>query len=226
MITIETTDATIFTGALIGDEHTLRDWGAVITNSDVIVMPEPNTVLLEVPGRSGRLDLSEVLTGDISYGNREIKLELAAQTNRDRWVETCLHIFNKYHGQVVQVTFDEDPGHYYVGRASILEPQRLSTAGQLTLTIDAEPFRYEQDLYEVTFTGDTTAVSGTVENLRMPVCPTVTVPVACQLFHDDRVYELEAGTWDVPGLVLHPYENRISATGTTSITFTFRRGCL
>ena len=52
----------IFTGALIGDEHTLRDWGAIITNSDVIGMPEPNTVLLEVPGRSGRLDLSEVLT--------------------------------------------------------------------------------------------------------------------------------------------------------------------
>ena len=49
----------IFTGALIGDEHTLRDWGAIITNSDVIGMPEPNTVLLEVPGRSGRLDLSE-----------------------------------------------------------------------------------------------------------------------------------------------------------------------
>ena len=36
-------------------------------------------VLLEVPGRSGRLDLSEVLTGDVTYSNREIKLELAAQ---------------------------------------------------------------------------------------------------------------------------------------------------
>ena len=28
----------IFTGALIGDEYTLRDWGAIITNSDVIGM--------------------------------------------------------------------------------------------------------------------------------------------------------------------------------------------
>ena len=104
----------IFTGAMIGDEHTLRDWGAIITNSDVIGMPEPNTVLLEVPGRSGRLDLSEVLTGDVTYSNREIKLELAAQTNRDRWTETCFHIFNKFHGRVVHVTFDEDPGHFYV----------------------------------------------------------------------------------------------------------------
>ena len=216
----------IFTGAMIGDEHTLRDWGAVITNSDIIALPEPNTVLLEIPGRSGRLDLSEVLTGDISYGNRELKLQLAARTNKERWVQTCLHIFNKYHGRVVQVIFDEDPGHYYVGRASISDPQRLGIAGQLTVTIDAEPFRYETEEYEVTLTGDTTAFSGTVENLRMPVCPTVTVPAACQFFHDNRVYALAAGTQEVPGLVLHPFDNEVSVTGVTSITFRFRRGCL
>ena len=216
----------IFTGALIGDEHTLRDWGAAITNSDIISVPEPNTVLLEVPGRSGRLDLSEVLTGDVSYGNREIKLKLAAETNREEWVGTCFHIFNKYHGRMVHVTFDEDPGHFYVGRASVSDPQRVASAGQLTVTIDAEPFRYEQEEYEVTFTGTTTAVSGTVENLRMPVSPTVTVPNACQLFHDSRIYELKKGTQAVPGLVLHSFENEISVTGAKSITFLFRRGCL
>lgn len=216
----------IFTGAMIGDEHTLRDWGAAITNSDIISVPEPNTVLLEVPGRSGRLDLSEVLTGDISYGNREIKLKLAAETNREEWVDTCFHIFNKYHGRMVHVTFDEDPGHFYVGRASVSDPQRVATAGQLTVAIDAEPFRYEQEEYEVTFTGTTTALSGTVENLRMPVSPSVTVPSACQLFHDSRIYELKKGTQAVPGLVLHSFENEISVTGAKSITFKFRRGCL
>lgn len=216
----------IFTGALIGDEHTLRDWGAAITNSDTISVPEANTVLLEVPGRSGRLDLSEVLTGDISYGNREIKLKLAAETNREEWVDTCFHIFNKYHGRMVHVTFDEDPGHFYVGRASVSDPQRVASAGQLTVTIDAEPFRYEQEEYEVAFTGTTTAVSGTVENLRMPVSPAVTVPSACQLFHGGKVYELKKGTQTVPGLVLHPFENEISVTGAKSIAFKFRRGCL
>ena len=218
--------SSIFTGAMIGDEHTLRDWGAVITNSDVIEMPEVNTVILEIPGRSGRLDLSEVLTGDISYSNRDIKMKLAARTNRDRWTETCLHIFNKYHGRVVHVTFDEDPGHYYVGRVSVSEPKRLGTAGQFTIMVDAEPFRYEKEEYQVTFTGTTTAVSGTVENLRMPVCPTVTVPADGQLFHDEKIYSLTAGSQTVPGLVLHPFENEISVTGAERITFTFRRGCL
>ena len=217
----------IFTGALIGDEHTLRDWGAIITNSDVIGMPEPNTVLLEVPGRSGRLDLSEVLTGDVTYSNREIKLELAAQTNRDRWVETCFHIFNKFHGRVVHVTFDEDPGHFYVGRCSITQPKRVATAGTMVITIDAEPYRYESEVYEVTLTGATNTLSGTVENLRMPAVPKVTVPGACQLFAGGKVYELAAGEdLNVPGLVFGPYENAISVTGASFITFRFRRGCL
>ena len=217
----------IFTGALIGDEHTLRDWGAIITNSDVIGMPEPNTILLEVPGRSGRLDLSEVLTGDVTYSNREIKLELAAQTNRDRWTETCFHIFNKFHGRVVHVSFDEDPVHFYVGRCSITSPKRVATAGTMVITIDAEPYRYESEVYEVTLTGATNTLSGTVENLRMPAVPKVTVPGACQLFAGGKVYELAAGEdLDVPGLVFGPYENSISVTGASSITFRFRRGCL
>ena len=217
----------IFTGALIGDEHTLRDWGAIITNSDVIGMPEPNTVLLEVPGRSGRLDLSEVLTGDVTYSNREIKLELAAQTNRDRWTETCFHIFNKYHGRVVHVTFDEDPGHFYVGRCSITQPKRIASAGTMVVTIDAEPYRYESEVYEVTLTGATNTLSGTVENLRMPAVPKVTVAGACQLFAGGKVYELAAGEdLNVPGLVFGPYENAISVTGASFITFRFRRGGL
>ena len=216
----------IFTGAMIGDEHTLRDWNAIITNSDVVSLPEANTVLLEIPGRSGRLDLSEILTGDVSYANREIKLTLATETSRQKWQETCLHIFNKYHGRMVRVTFDEDPGHYYVGRVSVSEPQRLASAGQMTLTVDAEPFRYETTEYTVTLTGTASAFSGTVENLRMPVSPTVTVPSACQLFHDSKVYELRAGTQSVPGLVLHSGDNTVSVTGANSITFRFRRGCL
>ena len=217
----------IFTGALIGDEHTLRDWGAIITNSDVIGMPEPNTVLLEVPGGSGRLDLSEVLTGDVTYSNREIKLELAAQTNRDRWTETCLHIFNKFHGRVVHVTFDEDPGHFDVGRCSVKSPKRVATAGTMVITIDAEPYRYEQEIYVATLTGGGSNLSGTVENLRMPAVPKVTVPGACQLFAGGKVYELAAGEdLNVPGLVFGPYENAISVTGASSITFRFRRGCL
>ena len=217
---------TIFKGALLNDEHTLRDWGAAITNSDVVGMPEPRTVLLDIPGMSGRLDLTEVLTGDVPYGNREIKLELACQTDIEKWQQTCLHIFNKYHGRRVQIIFDEDPGFFYAGRAEVSDPKRLSSAGQMVIAIDAEPFRYETEQTIVTLTGDANTVSGTIENLRMPTIPEVEVPADCQLFHGDDIYELTAGKQQVPGLVLHEGDNQVSLTGVTQATFYFRRGAL
>lgn len=114
--------SSIFRGVLINDEHSLQDWGAAITNSDVISMPEPNTTYLEIPGRNGRLDLSEVLTGDVTFSNRTIKLQLAKSTNAEDWYSTCLHIFDSIHGRSVKLTFDDDLGHYYVGRASVSNP--------------------------------------------------------------------------------------------------------
>ena len=216
--------ATIFKGALVGDEHTLRDWGAIITNTDVVGMPEPQTILLDVPGRSGRLDLSEVLTGDVSYGNREIKMELAAEVDTERWIEMCLHIFNKYHGRNVQIIFDEDPTFYYYGRASVTDPRRQRRAGQMVLTVDAEPFKYELAETNVTYSASTASLSGTLSNGRMMVSPEVTVTAPCQLFHEGKVFTLTAGKQSVPGFVLHEGDNAVSLTGTRSATFTYRRG--
>ena len=97
----------------------------------------------------------------------------------------------------------------------------------MVITIDAEPYRYEQEVYEATLTGGGSNLSGTVENLRMPAVPKVTVAGACQLFAGGKVYELTAGEdLDVLGLAFGPYENPVSVTGASSITFRFRRGCL
>ena len=216
--------STIFKGALVGDEHTLRDWGAIITNTDVIGMPEPQTILLDVPGRCGRLDLSEVLTGDISYGNREIKMELAAEKDSEVWQEMCHHIFNKYHGRNVRVVFDDDPTFYYYGRTSVTDPKRLRRAGQMVLTVDAEPFKYELAETNVTYSANVASLSGTLSNGRMMVSPEVTVTASCQLFHEGKVFNLTAGKQSVPGFVLHEGDNAVSLTGTRSATFTYRRG--
>lgn len=218
--------STIFQGAFLNGEHTLRDWGACITNQDVIGMPAVKTVLLEVPGRSGRIDLSEILTGDVSYGNRELKLVLAAETNIERWRETCDHIFNTFHGRSVTVIFDEDPGHFYVGRASVTDPSRLHTAGKMTIEVEAEPFRYEVTETVATFETSTSAITDVLLNDRMPVSPEVEVTNACDLFFEGEVFHLEEGRHVVPGFVLHEGENAVRLTGTSSVTFRYRKGCI
>ena len=180
----------IFLGAQINNEHTLRDWRAAITNTDIISVPEPNLTILEIPGRNGRLDLSEALAGDVTYGNREIKLELVSSVSPQTWYEKCLHIFNTYHGRQVQVIFDDDLTHFYKGRAVVSEPQRVRNGGSFVFTVDAEPFRYAINQTEITL-----SASGNVTNNgRMPVCPTITASSACQMVIGNITYSLVAGT--------------------------------
>lgn len=216
----------IFLGATINDEHTLRDWGAAITNSDIISVPEPNLTVLEVPGRNGRLDLSEALSGDVTYGNREIKLELASQVSIDSWYEKCLHIFNTYHGRQVQVVFDDDPTHFYKGRATVSDPQRVRNGGTFVFTVSAEPFRYavSQTTKVISDVGtDNIVVSG-----RMPVCPTITATAACEMVVGDVTYSLVAGeqTFVIPFSTGSTEIKINNLSSGNTVTFTYREGWL
>ena len=219
--------SSIFQGVLINDEHTLRDWRAVITNSDIISLPEPNTTYLEIPGRNGRLDLSEVLTGDVSFSNRTIKLQLAKSTSVEDLYNTCLHIFDYIHGRSVKLTFDDDPDHYYTGRASVSGPQRLRTAGQLLITVDSDPFRYEQEVYSCEWEAASgTEISGVLINTRKPACPTITVDTDCNLVIGTVTYALSSGEQTLPSIILPEGETAFTVSGAASIKFSYQRGCL
>ena len=211
----------IFLGATINGEHTLRDWGAAIINSDVISVPEPNLTYLEVPGRNGRLDLSEALTGDVTYANRTITLQLAGSVSLESWYQKCLHIFNDYHGLAVDVTFDDDPNHYYHGRATVSDPQRVRNGGQFVFSVEADPFRYETEITTVAVSG-----SGKVTNARMPVCPKITASAACNLVVGTVTYALVKGEQTIPALILPEGETSLTVSGSAVVTFAFRKGVL
>lgn len=216
----------IFLGAELNGEHTLRDWHCSITNSDVISMPAPNLSLLEVPGMSGRLDVSEALTGDVSYGNRTLKLELAKLTYVEDWYTVGLHIFNAFHGRKVKVIFDDDPDHYYHGRAVVSDPKRIRTAGTLAITVDADPFRYNIQETVVPLTGQSEVIEAEIQNDRMPAIPTINVPNGCELIYEGVSYNLIAGDNVIPGCVFTEGINEFIIRGAATATVRFREGCL
>ena len=221
----------IFLGATINDEHTLRDWKAAITNADVISVPEANTVILEVPGRNGNLDLSEALTGDVTYRNREIKLELASSVNLQTWYQKCLHIFNTYHGKTVTIIFDDDSTHYYTGRASVSDPQRVRNGGGCIFTVNADPFRYSitEKIVTAAVSSSVSSATKTITNSgRMPVCPTITASEACQMVTGGITYSLLQGTQTIPAFILPEGDTtvQLTITGGGTVSFTFREGWL
>ena len=63
------------TGIKFGEYHSYEEWGLMLI-SITIGLPEPKTVLIDIPGGDGVLDLSESLTGRMQYGTRKLEFRL------------------------------------------------------------------------------------------------------------------------------------------------------
>lgn len=63
----------------INGKHTFYHYGLYVTNTAPIAPPEVRIQYIEIPGRNGNLDLTDVLTGRPVYGDRKITLELGGK---------------------------------------------------------------------------------------------------------------------------------------------------
>lgn len=127
-----------------GEEYrTLEDWGLAIGNNDYIGEPEIETSYVYIPGRSGFLDLSEVVGGRPIYSRREIKIKLAGKRERMRWDNDISSIRNKIHGQIVNIVFDNDQNWYWTGRAEVIGFDRFRELGEFEIRLEnASPFKW------------------------------------------------------------------------------------
>ena len=65
--------------------NTAYDWGLVLTGQD-LTPPAPKTNYVQLDGMSGSLDLTEALTGEVTYSDRTLTMTYTATagTHADR----------------------------------------------------------------------------------------------------------------------------------------------
>lgn len=121
------------------DEWTkLTDLGLIVARG-IWPRATPKTSYLEVPGGDGKIDLSDVLRGDAVFNNVTGTLELIV-LRPDRF---DVHDFaNHYSGRRVMVRMGDDDDYFRVGRCWISADDRKKVLRKLTMTFDAEPYRY------------------------------------------------------------------------------------
>lgn len=95
--------------------HTWDDWRLVPTERPTIATPEPQLNYVHVPGSNLDIDLSQVISGRVTYGPREGSLEFAVM-NRANWRDVNEEITNYLAGKHCRVVLDDDPDYYYEGR--------------------------------------------------------------------------------------------------------------
>ena len=206
------------------DKSALDDWNVVLTNKE-IPLPTVKTSTVDIQGADGVLDLSEVLTGDVKYGNRVLKLTFEVINNTD-FNKVIDDISNYLHGKKVTVRFSDDELFYYVGRASINSWECVKRKGKVVITVDCEPYKYAvtESIINVVVNNEEKLVK--LSNGRKVVCPMLDVTGSIILIVDDVEYELGVGKQQLLNFSLFEGENVVKVKGTGTIKITYRMGCL
>ena len=126
---------------IFGDKHSWEDWGLVPTSLPVVSMPSVNTNMLEIPGMSGKLDLTDVPLGYPTYSTRNGSwtFYVAHDITGLTWEQTYAMISSYLHGRRRKCILLDDRSYYYIGRFSIKSDKLCS---QITINYELDPFKW------------------------------------------------------------------------------------
>ena len=200
------------------------DWNIVLTKAS-IPLPSIKTSSVDIKGANGILDLSEVLTGDVCYGNRDIKLTFAMMEDRD-YYSTMTDIANYLHGKKVTLKLSNDDEYFYSGRAVISMCEYSYGKSSLVIKMSADPFKYSVTESNAFVNLNNETKSLVLPNKRMRVAPTLVVTGSVTMTFEGKTYTLQAGEQQLLNFVLSEGNNTVSFSGTGSVKITYRQGAL
>lgn len=203
--------------------NTWFDWDLVLTDKDV-TPPEPKTNYVKIDGMSGSLDLSESLTGEITYEDRTIKAsfwtDVGSYKDRERLLQK---ITAALHGKKIKIVEPDDLDHYFIGRVTIKSRSNNLAYAEFTIEAICEPWRYAivETVRNVTVNNQRTSVVINNNGVKT-LCPVIVVTGTVTV--DGTT--LTAGSYLIPDIKLRRGVNVIGVSGTGSATFTYREADL
>lgn len=207
-------------------KYSYTDFGLLLAPVS-IDLPQVKTNYVTIPGRNGDLDLSEAF-GRVNYSNRTIKLTFTMSVGIADMYEKYSDISKFLHGQKVKVFLPQDEGFYYVGRCQVGTMDRAKRTNQITVTINADPFKYVDEETVVEFDIGDLPYTKIINNLYMPVTPLITTTDNVVFEFNGATYSFNAGQHLNSAIVLAPGNNTfIFEEGSSgSVTFEYTEGTL
>lgn len=199
-----------------------KDWNIVLTKVD-ISPPTPKTMTVDIKGMDGHIDLTEVLTDDIKFANRTVKLTFEVMNDKT-FYKTTTEIANYLHGKQVTFVLSNDDDYFYKGRASINQWSCSKRKGTIVIEVDCDPYKYDRNIkiYRVTVNNDTRTI--VLINGRKSICPIIKVTGNVTLKYKNVTYELVEGNNEVLNFILKEGSNVATFSGTGTAVIEYRRG--
>ena len=228
-------------GITINDVHT-TEYGLKLTDM-YISLPSVKKSIIEVPGMSGGLDVSEVLTGEPVYGYREnvtftfkhygdwIDFE-TAKSKIARWI----------HGKKVSVILDTDRSYVYTCRLTVDAKKTSRISSTITLSGYADPFKKEiqssatpwewdtfnfetgviRELYDIEIDENNNIV--TIDAGIIPANPIfdVTESNGLTVSYNEKTYNLPTGRTRIPSIKVGEEDVTLIFGGTGKLSIDYR----
>lgn len=233
-------------GCKFGEKHTLNDWGLMQISPPKFSPPTVNTEFLSIVGRNGTIDASEVLTDDVTFGDRDFECEYQLLLDREEYPRIYSEILNYLHGRRMRCVYDTDQQYYYIGRFQIDSFKSQSKARRIVIKGQCYPFKLELFSSTDDWLWDPFSfvdgiireykripVSGYKRMLlpgrRMPVSPTINVTITAgktiTMLYDGIAHDLTNGI-NYPEIVIREGEHVVEFIGNGIATIEYRGGML
>lgn len=213
----------------IGSKWSYDAWGLLLAAGWDLGPAQPKTAFVEVPASDGSLDLSEVLSGEPRYNNRNLSFGLVFLQPESEWEAIRQEVENYCAGQRLQITLPHDTKHYLLGR--IVPRTFEKSSGSATLNFEAvcDPWRYKTKQTEVALQiPPGGSISGNLRNERRRVIPSITTDGSIDVTINGVTQSVSAGTFKFTDFILEPGDNPATVTGGsgTNVTFTYQEASL
>lgn len=222
-------DSIIYNGEhsiIFNGKDSWRDWDLVPASRAIILPPELNVKEVEIPGRSGKVDLSNYLAGHLTYRNRSAIFDFYSTNGSREWPDLYETLASHLLGKDVEIILSDDPRYYYHGRCN---PVVMDSDSRLMVQITADldpfkrPLKIPGSFKDMNVEGQKEIkVNGTISY----DSPTITTDSDLTVSCEGEDYEVQSGTHCLYALQLGPGSHSVTIKGTAKVTFDYRGGIL
>lgn len=210
--------------------NTWNDWYLYSASRPAVPTPQPKTVTIDIPGADGSIDLTEALTGRVTYQDIASSLNFIVSNDKDiSWVDLYSEIKNYLHGQRAQMILEDDPNYYYEGRFTVGGWNTGAHYSTITINYVVSPYKFELEQKSIKYTLNNSTQTTSVAASSMPIVPTFEVRNSTdgiRVTFEGVMYTIQNGTTKIPEFVLKNGTNIIRFQGTGTIEMTYRGGKL
>lgn len=125
------------------DYNTWSNWHMIPASRPVITHPEMVITTVQIPGKSGSIDLTNYLYNKPIYKNRSGSFDFYVMEGYNDYRTTKMEILKVLHGQKVKMIFEDDPNYYYVCTIKVDKWINEASRPSVTISYTAEPYKYQ-----------------------------------------------------------------------------------